>query len=499
MKKNLLVISLIFAMCCTAFAQEAQTENTNDSSANIKNVATSTFCPHRLNIYIGAGFTNNIYRRIDLKQYYSISELLSLHYAYFFNEHWGLSIGAEINHVGAKANFAGAGVIPQYYDPAFNNDNTYYDLYWTANGLKERQSIWALEVPLMAQFEWIFDGRSGIYAGAGIYGYFPVVKGKNIFKGEGTMTTAGVEEPVGQDYNYDYDMVNHFGTYNYDGEDRRSKLKCSMGVEGDFGGVFRMGRVIDGYVGVFCKFNFLDILPKEKLNIFTNNSDGIPTFNGTLASNILETYKNNFDEYSKIRTKWDQLQIGLKLGVHIKCCANPVLKNKRQIQEEMLEELKKKKNEPIIIKQDPQYIYIVPVCDQLDDDDEGLTPADKRAIRQLQDELSKTKILFDLDKDIPKIQDYNDNIDRCVAILKDNPSLALEVEGYTCDLGSEEHNRDLAMRRAIAVKNLFIKKGVNPNQIETVSYTVNDPENRQNIQDPRREEHRAAIFRIVKR
>ena len=31
------------------------------------------------------------------------------------------------------------------------------------------------------------------------------------------------------------------------------------------------------------------------------------------------------------------------------------------------------------------------------------------------------------------------------------------------------------------------------------SYTVNDPQNRQNITDPSREEHRAAIFRIVKR
>ena len=234
------------------------------------------------------------------------------------------------------------------------------------------------------------------------------------------------------------------------------------------------------------------------MDVFTDNN-GEPTFNGTLASNILETYKNTYPEYSKIRTKWDQVQVGLKLGVHIKCCANPVEMTKRQIQKEMLEEMKKKKNEPIIIKQDPQYIYIVPQCDLLDNDDEDLSPRDKKAIRELQDELSRTKILFDLDKDIPKIQDVNDNINRCVAILKDNPKLALEVEGYTCDLGSEEHNRDLAQRRANKVRDLFIQKGVHPEQIRTVSYTVNDPENRQNIQDPRREEHRAAIFRIVKR
>lgn len=508
MKKNLLVISLIFAMCATAFAQEVQTENTNDNATvNTENVESSSFCPHRIKLYLGAGFTNNIYKRIDLKQYYSQSELLSLHYAYFFNEHWGLSIGAEVNHLGAKAAFAGSGVIPQYDDQLFNDDVTRYDLYYKANGLIEKQSIWAIEVPLQAQFEWKFDGRNGIYAGLGVYGYFPFIKGVNKYTGEGEITTAGVEEPVGQDYNYDYDMLNHFGTSNYDGQDRRTKLRCSMGVEADFGGVFQISRIADFYIGAFCKFNFLDILPKaeNKVPVFANDANGEPVFNGTLGSNILDAYKNDNvhllsqNDYSGIRTKWDQLQIGLKLGFHMRACANPAEKSRKQLEKEILEELKKKSNEPIIIKQDPQYIYIVPVCDQLDNDDEDLTEEDKAAIKELSDVLSKTKILFDLDKDIPKIADQNDNINRTVSILKKNPSLKLIVEGYTCDLGSEQHNRDLAQRRANAVRDMFIQKGVSSDQIETATYTVNDPQNKQNIQDPSREEHRAAIFRIVKR
>lgn len=509
MKKNLLVISLIFAMCATAFAQEVQTENTNDNATvNTENVESSSFCPHRIKLYLGAGFTNNIYKRIDLKQYYSQSELLSLHYAYFFNEHWGLSIGAEVNHLGAKAAFAGSGVIPQYDDQLFNDDVTRYDLYYKANGLIEKQSIWAIEVPLQAQFEWKFDGRNGIYAGLGVYGYFPFIKGVNKYTGEGEISTAGVEEPVGQDYNYDYDMLNHFGTTNYEGQDRRTKLRCSMGVEADFGGVFQISRIADFYIGAFCKFNFLDILPKDenKVPVFANGENGEPVFNGTLGSDILAAYKNDAanhllsqNDFSGIRTKWDQLQIGLKLGFHMRACASPAEKSKKQLEKEILEELKKKSNEPIIIKQDPQYIYIVPVCDQLDNDDEDLTEEDKAAIKELSDVLSKTKILFDLDKDIPKIADQNDNINRTVSILKKNPSLKLIVEGYTCDLGSEQHNRDLAQRRANAVRDMFIKKGVSSDQIETATYTVNDPQNKQNISDPSREEHRAAIFRIVKR
>lgn len=499
MKKNLLLTSLIFALSCSLFAQEVQTENTNDS-ANVKNVATSTFCPHRINLYVGGAFTNNIYKRMDFQQRYSVSELLSLHYAYFFTEHWGLSLGAEINHVGAKALFSANGHY-SHVDPAFNAGNP-YELYYDANGLVERQSIWAIEVPLMAQFEWKFDGRSGIYAGLGVYGYFPFLA-NNKYTGEGNIHTWATEDAYGQDYNVDYNMANHFKDGNYDGHSIKTKLRCSFGMEADFGGIFRISKVADGYIGAFCKFNFLDILPKDsnKVSTFVTET-GCPTFNGTLGSTILEDYNRanaNVEGFENVRTKWDQLQVGLKLGVHIKACANPVEKNKRQIQEEMLEELKKKRNEPIIIKQEPQYIYIVPVCDQLDTDDDGLTEQDKKAIRELQDELSKTKILFDLDKDIPKIKDSNDNINKCVKILRDNPSLNLEVEGYTCDLGTEQHNRDLAQRRANKVRDLFIEKGVNPGQIQTVSYTANDPQNKQNIKDPSRSEHRAAIFRIVKR
>ena len=113
--------------------------------------------------------------------------------------------------------------------------------------------------------------------------------------------------------------------------------------------------------------------------------------------------------------------------------------------------------------------------------------------------LPKAKIFFNRNKDIPIIKDQGDNINKAVAILKANPNLKLIVEGYTSDRGSEQHNRDLAQRRANNVRKLFIEKGVDPSQIETASYTVNDPQNCQNITDPSRKEHDCAIFRIVKR
>ena len=505
MKKNLLLFSLIFAMC-TAFGQEVQTEN--NAETNTATYETSTFCPHHINIHVGEALTNNIYKRVGITQYYSHSTMLDIDYAYFFNEHWGLSLGVGLNRIGAKASISKSGIIPDYdvnNDQAFDQPVNYdpnYDLYYDAHGLKEKEVVWAVEVPLKAHFDWRFDGRNGIYAALGLQGYFPI-KAFNKYKGEGSVTTMGYEAMYNQWYMQHYEngeikMDNHFPDASYTGRGKNVKMRPSVDLVADFGGVFALSKIVDFYVGAYCKYGFLNILPKEKTSLIGSNDQGQMLFQGTLGSDMLDlAYQNN--EIKKNKTKWNLFQIGLKAGFHFKACATPAEKSKKQLEKEILDELKKKSNEPIIIKQDPQYIYIVPVCDQMNEDDDYLTPDDKAAINELSDVLSKTKILFDLDKDIPKINDYNDNINRTVAILKANPQLKLIVEGYTCDLGSEEHNRDLAQRRANNVRKLFIQKGVNPDQIETASYTVNDPQNRQNITDPSREEHRAAIFRIVKR
>ena len=504
MKKNLLLISLIFAMC-TAFGQEVQTEN---NSGNPENYETSTFCPHHINVHVGEAWTNNIYRRAGLNQYYSHSTMLDIDYAYFFNEHWGISIGAGLNRIGAKAAISKSGVIYDYNvanDLEFDDPVPYnptFDLYYEAHGLKEKEVVWAVEVPLKAHFDWRFDGRNGIYAALGLQGYFPI-KGFNKYSGEGTINTYAYEEMFNQLYAIHYEdgilkMDNHLYEGSFSGNGKNVKMRPSVDILADFGGVFAISKKVDFYLGVYAKYGFLDILPKVKTPYLAADDKANIQFQGTLGSDILDNaYANG--EIKKGQTKWHLCQVGVKTGFHFKTCATPEEKSRKQLEKEILEELKKKSNEPIIIKQDPQYIYIVPVCDQLNDDDEYLTPEDKKDIQDLSDALSKTKILFDLDKDIPKISDYNDNINKTVAILKKNNTLKLIVEGYTCDLGSEQHNRDLAQRRANKVRELFIQKGVNPDQIETASYTVNDPQNRQNITDPSREEHRAAIFRIVKR
>ena len=113
---------------------------------------------------------------------------------------------------------------------------------------------------------------------------------------------------------------------------------------------------------------------------------------------------------------------------------------------------------------------------QIDDDEQAREELANvlSGTRELSDVLSKTKITFKEGDDRPIISDYNDNINRTVTILKNNPNLSLQIEGYMTNVGPEENNRDLAQRRANNVRDIFIKKGVNPAQISTASYTVSE-------------------------
>lgn len=514
MKKSLIIFSLIFALFATSYAQEVSNEpvDVNPTAATNGDNATAEeqICHHRINIHLGGAWNNNIYRRMDIMhQNYSLSGIFDFQYAYFFNKHWGLGLGVSLSTIQAKGTMNATNVIKDYsLDNEFNQQKTLYDLYIDATDVQERQSVYALEIPLQAQFEWMFNQKVGIYAALGIKAYLPLYA-KNYGvdeKEQGTLITYGYEHYTDCWY---YDMPNHYasGAYSLTASknvgmgsnevEKNYKMRASVDMIADFGALFTMCPKADFYVGAYCGVGFLDILPKEKINFAdVNSATHSIDMNNTLSSDILTVV----DAKSKT---WHNVNVGLKIGVHIRPCGHLNRESTKDLKRRYMNEMMKKSQEPIIVK-NQEYVYIVPVCDNLTDDDideatgkKKLSAKEKEQLRQLAEVLSRTKILFDLDKDIPKINDQNDNIDKTVEILKNNPSFGLQVEGYTCDLGSEEHNRDLAARRANKVKEMFILKGVPASQISTVTYTANDAQNKSNIPDASREEHRAAIFRIL--
>ncbi|MBO4654069.1 MAG: OmpA family protein [Bacteroidales bacterium] len=515
MKKQLFLIGLILAVF-TGYSQDIDDEMVTKQDSMV----VDSMCHHRVNIFFGGGFTNNFYNRFDGIKYSRIHpsvHSIEIGYAYFFDKHWGIGLGVGLQRQSARANMNFSGVIPNAADLDYYNQSslhqTNYDLLYETKNLIERQTIWAVEVPLTAQFQHFFNERNGLYATLGVRGYFPIFNRSKIV--DGSLVTTGWDEFYHAYWQHEYCVGHGFDEYTIEGNGS-AKLRCSVDLEANFGGLFRINNKVDFYVGLFCNYGFLDILPKaENRHNFVEPTDNAYYFayNGLLGSNadilndqyVISNYPASQDGSTNIlrenvigNFKWHNLQVGVKLGISIKPCGQVEPSDRKKFYRKMTEAAQKYLDDTCnACDKNTEYIYIVPVCPDSKENGGKLTKKDKEKVQALAEDLEKIKILFDLDKDVPKINESGDFIDKAAKKLKADKNLVLVIEGYTCKLGPEEHNRDLAQRRAESIKRLFVEeKGVSPDQLELHTYTTSDPENNNNITDPSLEEHRAAIIRI---
>jgi peptidoglycan-associated lipoprotein len=70
--------------------------------------------------------------------------------------------------------------------------------------------------------------------------------------------------------------------------------------------------------------------------------------------------------------------------------------------------------------------------------------------------------------DLPKLQNV-------ASYLKSNPNRDVKIEGNCDNRGTEEYNRSLGERRALAAREELIKLGVAPARIETISFGEDRP------------------------
>ncbi|WP_457551342.1 OmpA family protein [Desulfobacula sp.] len=66
-------------------------------------------------------------------------------------------------------------------------------------------------------------------------------------------------------------------------------------------------------------------------------------------------------------------------------------------------------------------------------------------------------------------------LDSVARILEQNPVMGIDIQGHTDNVGSEASNKDLSLRRAHAVKNYLIGKGILKNRMTTEGFGFSKP------------------------
>jgi outer membrane protein OmpA-like peptidoglycan-associated protein len=99
------------------------------------------------------------------------------------------------------------------------------------------------------------------------------------------------------------------------------------------------------------------------------------------------------------------------------------------------------------------------------------------AISREQDVLTATfkgDVFFDFDSAVLKPGAYTE-IDRTAGVLNRYPQTSILVAGHTDTTGSETYNQQLSERRAQAVRDALVNRGVDPRRLRVIGFGESQP------------------------
>lgn len=83
-------------------------------------------------------------------------------------------------------------------------------------------------------------------------------------------------------------------------------------------------------------------------------------------------------------------------------------------------------------------------------------------------------IFFDVDK--AELKDKSTvELEKIVRFMTENPGVRIQISGHTDNTGSADHNRQLSLRRATAVYNYLVKRGIKEGRVKYFGYGAERP------------------------
>lgn len=105
-------------------------------------------------------------------------------------------------------------------------------------------------------------------------------------------------------------------------------------------------------------------------------------------------------------------------------------------------------------------------------------------------------VFFESNKAILQTSSYPE-LDRAAALMNANPTMEVEIAGYSDSKGTDAYNKDLSQRRAAAVKDYIIKQGVSASRLIAIGYGEASPIATNDTEEGRAENRRVEF--VVRR
>lgn len=111
------------------------------------------------------------------------------------------------------------------------------------------------------------------------------------------------------------------------------------------------------------------------------------------------------------------------------------------------------------------------------------------------DKVVLNNIFFDFDKATLR-PESNTELDRLTKLLKDMPTLVIEISGHTDNVGSAAYNKTLSESRAKSVVDYLLKNGIEKSRLSYIGYGFDQPI-ATNSTDEGRQKNRRTEFKVI--
>jgi outer membrane protein OmpA-like peptidoglycan-associated protein len=115
-----------------------------------------------------------------------------------------------------------------------------------------------------------------------------------------------------------------------------------------------------------------------------------------------------------------------------------------------------------------------------------------QVIKPVAQEIVFEDVYFEFDRSSLR-PDAQRILDDAAVKMQADPTLQITIEGYTCNIGTAEYNLALGERRARAVRDYLVGKGVSSDRLRIVSYGAERPKYDNSREETRRLNRRAAL------
>jgi outer membrane protein OmpA-like peptidoglycan-associated protein len=130
------------------------------------------------------------------------------------------------------------------------------------------------------------------------------------------------------------------------------------------------------------------------------------------------------------------------------------------------------------------------------DDGKGLTATDTVTVQVIapaaKQQITFEDVHFDFDRYSLR-PEATRILDEAIKAMTADANLRITIEGYTCNIGTNEYNLALGDRRSQAVRDYLSSRGVNATRLQTVSYGEERPKHDNGREETRRLNRRAAL------